>query len=774
MNSGRQLAAIMFTDIVGYTALMQADEKHAAALRRKHRQIFEKEHHSHHGTIIQYYGDGTLSIFRSAVEATTCAHAMQRTFALTTPDLKVRIGLHLGDIVYDDTEVYGDGVNVAARIESVSIPGAVLLSGKINAELKSHPNLRTRYLGSYQFKNVLHQVEVYALDSVDLVMPETLNVDQFDRGMTLAVLPFKLMGGEKSQEYLADGMTEEIINALTKIEALSITARQSAFFFKESNTDLIEIGEQLNVSMLVQGSIQLVGEQMRISVRLIDVVNNSYVWSDKFDRPIDDIFAVQDEISLLVAEKFRENHGHFPIEDQLVQQQQVSSEAYRQYLKGRFHILKMDKEEIQLGISILIDQIQKTPNYTYAYLGVHLGYTLLGTLGFIKAAEGFAIGGKYLQKAIAIDDTLPECQLQMAWISFLQDWNLDDTYRHLGKVRDARPIVDFYQTMASVIVVEKKFAAARQYLEKALQLDPFSDINYHLMGFTYYSQGMYREATEYYRKSIELNPEARVSHRELGQSLILLGKYQEALDHFCQFQSDSDHLLSSGGQAMVYAAQGKIDEAQPYLDKIVDALESDQMERVLLLLVVCETLMNRPKIAIAHLESAIRMRLPMLVYLKIDPILSSLQQNEAFIELMKPLPGAATVQPPPSRRYQTSLLKTQELEAYKKALEALMKSQKPYLDPQLSLKNLAEKLALPANHLSQLLNEGFAQNFSEFINNYRLEHFKDILFDPAKGHLTLLALAYESGFNSKTVFNTYFKQKIGMTPRAYRNQQIDQ
>lgn len=765
----RQLAAIMFTDIVGYTTIMQSDEDVAMRIRTRHREIFESHHKSYNGTIIQYYGDGTLSIFKSAVEAASCAAEMQKHFMTESTPIEVRIGLHIGDIYYDGTEVFGDGVNIAARIESISKPGAVLFSEQLNKELKNHSTLTTISLGNFNFKNVIDPIEVFALSMDTLTIPELTNIPGAlsSNDKSVAVLPFENMSTSEEYEYFSDGMTEEIITALTKVKNLKVTSRISSFHFKGKKTSISEIGKLLNVSTVVVGSVRLSGKMMRISAQLIDVAEDESIWSVKYDRKIENIFSVQDEISLQIADRLREHLGHLEIDTHLVSVPDVKIDDYTSYLKSKHHIEKMNADDIEIGMSILEDVIQNSPGYVYGYLGMHLGYTLKGTLGFMKAEEAFLKGQNYLDKALELDPDLPECQLQQAWISFLQDWDLDATYSHLEKVYKSSPIIDYYQTMASVIIVEKNIDAANHYIDIALKLDPFSDITHHLKAFVQYIDEHYEEAIIYYKKSIELKPGSEVSYMELGQSLLLSGKLEEALSHYEHLPLETDNLLKIGGKTLVHAFSGNKQQTEEGLSKLKEALNSPLLERALNYLILCETVRGNYDVALQYIEEAISMKLPLLLYLKVDPMLKPLYSIPGFSELLKDIPYSSNQEKPTTSKYQTSLFNTEVLNQYRKELNELIETEQPYLDPFLTLKDLAEKLGIPSNYLSRLLNEGFEKNFSEFINTYRLNHFKESIKKSENKNLTILAIAYESGFNSKTSFNNFFKKAMGTTPSAY-------
>ena len=529
----RRLAAIMFTDIVGYTALMQQNEKAAVEIRVQHREVFEQNHKTYQGEIIQYFGDGTLSLFRSGVHAVECAIAIQK--ALT--QVPLRIGIHVGDIVFDGTEIYGDGVNVASRIESLGIAGAILLSGKLNDELKNQQHILSQSLGAFEFKNVKEAVEVFAVSNEGIKVPvrEELKGKQKNQFLSIAVLPFVNMSSDKNNEYFSDGMTEEIINALSKIKSLKVTSRSSSFFFKNKNIPVPQIGRDLNVSTILEGSIRLAGNKMRITAQLIDVAEDAHFWSETFDRSVDDIFAVQDEVSLLIANKLRDHLGPFDVADQLVENLEVPVEVYQQYLRGRYHILRMGKSDIELGLSILNEVIDRQPTFAQAYLGIHLAYTMMGTIGFIPAQESFIKGQPYLEKAIELNKSLPECQLHLSYMSMLQEWDLSSAYRHLQNSYAIRPTVEYYQSMASTVVAMGKFEEANVNIEMALQLDPFSAINFHLKGFILYAQEKYEEALEWFGKSVQFGTEYKVSHLYYGQTFLLLGRPEDCLAYFKGF-----------------------------------------------------------------------------------------------------------------------------------------------------------------------------------------------------------------------------------------------
>lgn len=770
----RRLVAIMFTDIVGYTALMQRDETAAAGIRARHRQVFQDWHNQHQGEILQYFGDGTLSVFQSGVQAVECAFAIQKAMREGTPSIPLRIGLHLGDIVFDGTEIYGDSVNLTSRIESMSVAGAVLISGKLNDELKNQGQLSTQSLGQFSLKNIAEPVEVFALTNPGVKIPERteLKGKQSQQSKSIAVLPFANLSGQADQEYLCDGMTEEIITALSRIKHLRVTSRTSSFFFKNKNIPIPKIGSELNVSTILEGSIRLAGNKMRITAQLIDVVEDYHFWSETFDRSLDDIFAVQDEISLLIADKLREHIGHLEIDDHLVEPPPVSVDVYKDYLRSHYHLTAMNQVDIERGITILENVLKVQPDYPLAHLGMHTGYTMLGTMGFMPPAEAFMKGQQYLDRALELDENIPEAQLHLAWMCLLQKWDIPATYRHLNKVIEVRPMVDYYQTMASTLAVEGKFSAGLNYINTALQLDPFSEINHHLKGFFYYLQEQYETALEFFRQTIQIKPGSMVSILYWGEALILMGKAEESLAFFQSQPDIPGDLTKLGGTTLAYAALGQIEQAEAGVTELEAALATDTAGRAIQMLIYCQTALGQTEAALGYIEKGIEQRIPLMVYLHNDPILKPLFPLPRFQVLMEQIVGSLEQVEAPRRKYKKSLLSDTQMSRYKEQLEQLMQAEQPYLDPSLSLRELAQRLEMPPNQLSQLLNDGFDKNFAEFVNTYRLETFKSKAADPANRQLTILALAYDSGFNSKTVFNTFFKKKMGKTPRAYWNEVV--
>ena len=297
----RQLSAIMFADIVGYTAMMQRSEADAVASRDRFREVLTDLVPHHHGTVVQHYGDGTLTIFPSAVEATSCALMIQRSMT-AEPHVPLRIGLHVGDIVRDHEGVYGDGVNLAARVQALAVAGSVFVTERVAEEVKNHGDLSLIHLGEYRLKNVLQAVGVFAVAHDDIVVPTARDIEaEAPAERSVAVLPFLNMSGDPTKEFFSDGISEEIINALAQLPGLKVTSRTSTFAFKGKDSDVREIARTLDVGHVLEGSVRTSGKRVRVTAQLIDAESGFHVFSENWDRDLEDVFVIQDELSRAIA-----------------------------------------------------------------------------------------------------------------------------------------------------------------------------------------------------------------------------------------------------------------------------------------------------------------------------------------------------------------------------------------------------------------------------------------------------------------------------------------
>ena len=567
----RLLAAIMFTDMVGYTSLMQEDEDRAIILREKHRKILEKEIPIHQGKILQYYGDGTLSIFGSAIESVRCAISIQREMMME-PKIPIRVGIHLGDIVYEDDGVYGDGVNVASRIESLSVPGGILISDKIFDEIKNHPEFTTSFIGSFELKNVRRPIEIFTLTNTGLAVPtpDEIKSKVGQSYKSIAVLPFVNMSSDQENEYFSDGITEEILNALAKVEGLQVTSRTSAFVFKGQNLDIREIGNKLNVNTVLEGSVRKVGNKVRITAQLINTVDGYHVWSDSFDRNLEDIFEVQDEISRKIANILREKLTRHEINKTLVSSRTQNLEAYNYFLKGMYHFNKFLPDEVRIGIECFEKAIEIEPRYAAAYAHLSGCYVYLGAIGHVNSMIAYPKAKELATKSLAIDDTDPTSHLSMAMVKMFFDWDWAGAEKSFLKALEIKPnFSKAYHYYAIYLTVLNRYDHALKAIQKGLEIDPlavplldaYADICMNLERFD--------EARTYYEKVLDLDPTFRNALHGLGWLNTITKNYDEAFEVFRELHAQTENALKGiTPLGFLYGLTGKREEACECIEKL--------------------------------------------------------------------------------------------------------------------------------------------------------------------------------------------------------------
>lgn len=566
----RLLAAIMFADMTGYTALMQEDEQRAKVLRDRQRHTLQTLIPLHHGKIIQYYGDGSLSIFDSAINAVNAAVEIQQDL-LTEPRVSLRIGIHSGDIVYDHEGVYGDSVNVASRIEALSVPGAVLISDKIFDEVKNQSDISTKFLGRFTLKNVKRPVDIYALEKEGLIIPTPAQVGvKAGSEKTIAVLPFVNMSSNPDNEYFSDGISEEILNALTHIEGLQVTARTSSFFFKGKNQDVREVGAKLGVSHILEGSVRTAGKRVRITAQLINTADGYHVWSEVYDSDLEDIFQVQDEISLKILNKLKENFSESPKKEAIVKAPTENLDAYNCYLKGKYHWNKSNPEDIAKAIKSFNEAIDLDPKFAAPYCDLSYCYTFLGSAGLMQLTEAYPKARDLTLKAIELDPENAEAHLSLASIKFFHNWDFDGAEKSLNKAESLGLNSSLLnQVHGWFLIALGDFDKAIQKMQQALILDPLSLPLRGNLADAFAFAGKFEEALEQYDKAIEMDPTFRRGFEGKGMVYLACEEYDKAIENLEQYQKMIGHPLkgvSSLGHA--YAMAGQKEKAYACLEKL--------------------------------------------------------------------------------------------------------------------------------------------------------------------------------------------------------------
>ncbi|MCZ4408366.1 helix-turn-helix domain-containing protein [Cryomorphaceae bacterium 1068] len=766
MKKSRKLTAIMFTDIVGYTALMQADEERAVEVRARHREVFNQSHSDFNGDILQYYGDGTLSVFSSAVDAVACAIKIQKSLRDRSPKVDLRIGIHLGDVVHSDQEVYGDGVNLASRIENIATAGSILVSGRLNEELQNQKDISTQSIGVYQFKNIVNPVEVFAISNEGIVLP-SFSTDEGRKDKSIAVLPFVNMSSDKENAYFSDGISEEIINALAKIDGLKVTSRTSSFFFKDKNLPIKEIGRQLGVASILEGSVRLSGTKLRITAQLIQVEDDFHFWSETWDRSMEDLFDIQDEISLLIAEKIREQFGHLVIKDHLVEKETESVTAYDCFLRARYLENKWNPVDMQAAIKLYRKALEVDPNYADAFLGLANSYGFLGTTGVLSYEEGWQKTAEYTQQALHLNGNLSGIHYQLSNLAFFIESDFEKSLSEMNKAVELNPNnATAREFLSFLLILKGDKEGAFDEVEQAVGINPLSDETRFFKAYLHYMIEEYEVALGILNGILEKNPKNIPATSIKSQVLLAQGK---VVEFFSFLDKVPDNTMPDGEKlgliTLGHILGGHQEESTRHLESLHALAQKPEGFAGDSLLFFVYAIQGDNDKAFEWVEQALEKKSSLLLLRYTDPLAKNFRNDKRYNILHEKIYGTAETEK--VKTINSAGVDRDLADQIEQKLSHLIREEKIYLDPDLSLRKLAERLQVHSNQLSWVLNQKMGSNYNEFINSLRLEAFKEIAANKENSHLTIEGLAYESGFNSKTVFNTFFKKHMGLTPRGY-------
>jgi adenylate cyclase len=571
MSQTRQLAAIMFTDMVGYTALMQEDEGLAIRNRVRHKQVFEETVATFNGKILQYYGDGTLCIFSSALFAVQCAMEIQQQLS-RPPEISVRIGIHSGDVVYDAEGIYGDGVNVASRIESLSVPGGIFISEKVFDEIKNHTTIISRSLGHFELKNVKRPIEIFAIANKGFPVPErsAIKGKTSDTGNRIAVLPFVNMSADADNEYFSDGITEEIIAALTKVQGLMVTSRTSAFVFKGKNEDAREIGLQLNVSKILEGSVRKSGNRIRVTAQLINAADGYHLWSENFDRDLEDIFEVQDDISKKIANTLREKLTIDQKNETLVTSWTGNMEAYTLYLKGLQCLNRLTPQDLEKAIGYYKESIQLQADFAPVYSSLSNALGSMASMGSGDAIELNRQAEEAALKALALDPTRGEAHAVRAFSYCFFHYDMKMARAEIERAIKLNPGSAEVRSMAAMyFFAVGEYDRALSESSLSVQLDPLNMRVKMVYARALTRTGRFEEALANSKAMLQINPELRPFYATLGMNYFYLGDTENAIQYLKEFQKRTgDPLQGQSLLGYVYAKAGKLQEANECIEKI--------------------------------------------------------------------------------------------------------------------------------------------------------------------------------------------------------------
>jgi adenylate cyclase len=540
----RKLSAILSADVKEYSRLMSEDELSTVRTLETYREMIAEITRNYSGRVVDSPGDNILAEFPSVVDAVECAVDIQKELKAKNEELpedrrmEFRIGINLGDVIEEGERIYGDGVNVAARIEGLAEEGGICVSGTAYDQVENKLPLEFKYLGEQAVKNIKRPVRVYRIgmkpgepyaeSKRELALPDKPSI---------AVLPFDNMSGDPEQEYFSDGISEEIITALSKIPKVFVIARNSTFTYKAKPVKVQQVGRELGVMYVLEGSVRKAGNRVRITAQLVDVVSGRHLWAERYDRDLTDIFALQDEITMkiMIAMQVKLTEGD---QARLYGRGTDNLEAYLKLLQGRQYIENLNRENNALAQQVLGEALALDPGYgeAYTYLAVtHLLDTVLGLSKYPRNSLVNAIG--LAEKAIALDDS------------------------------EANP----YSILGLLLAMKGEYEKSIAEGERAVELNPNSADAHARLAMTLSFSGRREEAIAYFKQAIRLNPIPPVYYLfHMSLAYAMAERYEEALA-VCEkaVHREPDNVLARIFLAANYNLAGRAEEARVEASEVI-------------------------------------------------------------------------------------------------------------------------------------------------------------------------------------------------------------
>src|SRR4030095_6931716 len=666
MPSTRQLAAIMFTDIVGYTALMGEDEQRAFDLLRKNRQLQRPLIEQNNGKWIKELGDGVLASFPTVTDAVTAAINIQEA-CNQSKEFLLRIGIHQGEVVFEGGDVFGDGVNIASRLQALAPIGGIWISEAVYKNIANKKGFPTRFVCEEMLKNVKDPVRVYEIttgEATPLVQSSTANQARLTRKpffqsrkhralfsiavmsflillamglaywffsirapkqiQSIAVLPFVNETGNKDLEYLSDGMTETLIRSLSQLPDLNVKARSSVFRYKGKGQDAQTIGKELNVQAILYGRLVQRGDALTLYLELVDAATDNQIWGDEYNRKASDLVSLLNEIANDVSDKLRVKLSGDD-KQKLAKNYTANSEAYQLYLRGRYYWNKRTPEGLKKALDYFNQAIALDPNYALAYAGLADTYAVSFNyeLGYLR--DTIAKARNPAIKALSLDDKLPEAHASLGFVLF-NDYDLTGAEREYKLAIGLNPnYATAHQWLAILISVLGKNEEALAEYRQALKIEPLSTVmsNAYAQGLFYAQK--YDESIAQSKKTLEIDSTFPGPYGSIAAAYERKGDYARTIEYFAKERELAKEFEEAATIRSSFAKGGW----QGYLrTRLTDqrTLTPYTLARIYL------RLGDRDN-AIAQLNRSFELREPSLLRIKTDPRLDSLRSDPRFKEL---------------------------------------------------------------------------------------------------------------------------------------------
>jgi adenylate cyclase len=550
----RRLAAIVSADVAGYSRLMSRDESGTlAALKALRREIVDPKVKAHRGRIVKTTGDGLLLEFSSVVDAVRCVDEVQTAMAAynaeVEPDRRIefRVGVNIGDIIVDGKDIFGDGVNVAARLQELAAPGGICVSGRVQEDVRGKLSIAFEDAGEQQLKNIPWPVRIFRAGPAGATPLARVALVSADKP-SIAVLPFTNMSGDPEQEYFGDGMAEDIITDLSRMPWFLVIARNTTFTFKNRAVDVKQVARELRVQYVLEGSIRKAGNRLRITAQLIDAASGNHVWAERYDRDVNDIFAVQDEVTKAIVGAVAPEF--LSIEEKRAQRKSPAQlDAWECVMRGRAHLWKLSREDAGIARELFEKAIRLAPDGALGASDLALVCFLEYYYRWSVSAEDSRQGMLRMAEKAAAADTRDAWALTLLGLANLIAGRWDDSLPHIQRAIQQNPnfapavaMQGFYLSMSGEV------AASLEFYERARLLSPRdSFMSFWLMGLVWsqYMLGRYDDAAHTAQEGIRLAPQNPSYRRQLAAALAMLGRRDDAKASLAEYlRLEPKHTLA--------------------------------------------------------------------------------------------------------------------------------------------------------------------------------------------------------------------------------------
>ena len=629
---------MMLTDMVGFSAITQRDERLALRLLREQDRLVLPILRKHQGRRVKSLGDGYLVEFASSLDAVQSAISVQdavqaRNARAGIEGFELRIGIHLGDVVHREKDVFGDAVNIASRIQPLADPGGVCVSRQVYDQVSNKVDVRFISTGIPELKNISTPIEVYKLDlpSARPIRPAPPKEEP-----RVAVLPLSNISGESADEYFVDGMTEELIQTLSRIAGLRVIGRASVMRYKASPATPANIAAELGVSAVVEGGVRKVGNKVRVTARLLDARNASTLWSEDYNREFGDVFALQSEISRRIADSLEvEILGP---ERRLIERPLTKNPAaHAAYLKGRHQLNLRTESALRLSLESFGQALRDDPKFALAHAGLSDAYSTLTWLEFVRPRAAFPRARNAAVRALELDPTLAEAHASLGFVRFLYDRSWVDAereFRHAIALNPNYPTA--HQFYSDLLKALGRLDEALVEVNRALELDPVSLGINTALGHVLYLSRRYDAAIAQYKRALNLDPNFAQAHLWFGRPYLEKGLFDRAIEEVetaVRLTRESTMSLAVLGHAL--ASAGRPKEARAILSTLAKRGRSRYVPSYWIALV--HVGLDDKDRAFEWLGRAERERSAWLAWVKVEPRFDRLRSDPRFDRLLRRL-----------------------------------------------------------------------------------------------------------------------------------------